>query len=81
MVNYLDDHFYWFIPDYEWQKFLTNIFSRSKAISKFWYYMFMLFKMVIDVFHAYHPGLAEINAPVGPQEVVGHTLNSQLLIG
>ena len=29
----------------------------------------------------YHPGLAEINAPVGPQEVVGHTLNSQLLIG
>ncbi len=28
-----------------------------------------------------HPGLAEINAPVGPWEVVGHTLNSQLLIG
>ncbi len=28
-----------------------------------------------------HPGLAEINAPVGPQEVVGHTLNSELLIG
>ncbi len=28
----------------------------------------------------YHPGLAEINAPVGPQEVVGHTLNSQMLI-
>ncbi len=29
----------------------------------------------------FHPGLAEIHAPVGPQEVVGHTLNSQLLIG
>ncbi len=28
-----------------------------------------------------HPGLAEINAPVGPQEVVCHTLNSQLMIG
>ncbi len=29
----------------------------------------------------FDPGLAEINAHVGPQEVVGHTLNSQLLIG
>ncbi len=28
-----------------------------------------------------HNGLAEINAPVWPQEVVGHTLNSQMLIG
>ena len=28
-----------------------------------------------------HPGLAEINAHYGPQEVVGNTLNSQLLIG
>ncbi len=35
-----------------------------------------MFKLSTD-----HPGLAEINAPVGPQEVAGHTLNSQLLIG
>ena len=32
-------------------------------------------------FYDYHPGLAEISAPVGSQEVVGHTLNAELLIG
>ncbi len=29
----------------------------------------------------YHPGLAEINAPIGSQEVVGHTFDLPLLIG
>ncbi len=51
------------------------------GIDQHWALIHDLLILILDHFIVYHPGLAEINAPVGSKEVVGHIFDSQLLIG